>query len=147
MMTSQQEADELLHQWQERRGRGVAPQCRLDTQGEINDRAAIIPPEFGVFIFLVSLREELRARKGTATRAKPLPRYVERDRNRKLWFRVDRGPRIALPRDPASLEFRRAYSEALVDAIAAESDRDDWTELQRHHELQRRQRTETKVLT
>src|SRR5207249_2041312 len=29
------------------------------------------------------------------------------------------------------------YSRALVDAIAAEDDSDDWSELQRHHELQR----------
>ena len=68
----------------------------------------------------------------------PLPRYVERNhRNGKLSFRVDRGARVPLPSDPTSPEFRGAYNAALVDAIAAEDDSDDWSELQRHHELQR----------
>jgi len=35
------------------------------------------------------------------------------------------------------------YSRALVDAIAAEDDSDDWSELQRHHELQRKARQST----
>jgi hypothetical protein len=52
---------------------------------------------------------------------KPLPRYVERNRNG-LSFCVGRGARIPLPNDPTSPEFRAAYSAALVDAIAAEDD-------------------------
>jgi len=109
---------------------------------KINDGAATIRcVEAGValFVCLVSLREELRVR------AKPLPRYVERNhRNGTLLFRVDRGARLPLPNDPTTPEFRAAYSAALVDAAAAEPDGDDWSELERHHELQRRQRTEAR---
>jgi hypothetical protein len=37
-MTSQEQANELLREWQERRGRGIAPARRLDTKEEkIND--------------------------------------------------------------------------------------------------------------
>jgi hypothetical protein len=94
-----------------------------------------IEPLLGLFVCLVSLREELRARKDTVERAKrllvetlvagnvKLPRYVERNhRNGDLSFRVGRGARISLPNDPTTAEFRRAYNEALVDAIAAEED-------------------------
>jgi len=94
-----------------------------------------VEPGFALFVCLVSLREGLRARKG-------LPRYVERNhRNGNLTFRVDHGARIPLPSDPMTPEFRAAYLSALVDAAAAEPDGDDWSELERHHELQRRQRT------
>ena len=49
---------------------------------------------------------------------KSLPRFVERDRRKgSLWFRVGRGPRIPLPDDPATTEFRAAYSAALVEII------------------------------
>ena len=97
---------------------------------KINQGAATIQPGFALFIYLVSLREELRVR------ATPLPRYVERNCNGKLSFRVDHGARIPLPNDPTTPEFRRAYNAALVDAIAAENDNDDWSELQRHHDVQ-----------
>jgi hypothetical protein len=50
---------------------------------------------------------------------------------------VDQGARVPLPNDPTTQEFRAAYNAALVDAIAAEDDSDDWTELQRHHEVNR----------
>jgi predicted DNA-binding transcriptional regulator YafY len=70
---------------------------------------------------------------------KPLPRYVECNlRNGKLSFRVDRCARIPLPKDPTTPEFRRAYNEALVDAITAEDDSDDWSELEAMHKAQRR---------
>jgi hypothetical protein len=131
-MTSQQQADELLR---ERQGHGIVPECRLDAKGEkINQGAAMIKcePGFALFIYLVSLREELRVR------AKPLPRYVERNCNGKLSFRVDHGARIPLPNDPTTPEFHRAYSEALVDAIANEPDHDDWSELEALHRAQRR---------
>ncbi|MCC8955274.1 hypothetical protein H8B02_18070 [Bradyrhizobium sp. Pear77] len=73
-------------------------------------------------------------------RAKPLPRYVERNpRNGRLSFRVD-GARTPLPNDTTSPEFRAAYSRALVDATAAESDADDWSELERFHAAQRVER-------
>jgi hypothetical protein len=66
-------------------------------------------------------------------------RYFERNhRNGKLSFRVDRGARVPLPNDPTTSEFRRAYNEALVDAIAAEDDTDDWSELRAMHKAQRR---------
>jgi hypothetical protein len=151
-MTSQEQADELLRDWQERRGRSIAPERPLDSKREkINDGGVTIKNvEAGIvlFVFLVSLREELRARKDAVTRANRqvrkqqkklvLPRYVERNhRNGKLSFRVDRSARIPLPKDPTTPEFRAAYSRALVDAIAAEKD-DDWRELERYHELQRR---------
>jgi hypothetical protein len=66
-----------------------------------------------------------------------LPRYAERDRNGNLSFRVDRGARIPLPNDPTTPEFRAAYNAALVGAIAAESDDDDWSELEAMHRAQR----------
>jgi hypothetical protein len=91
-------------------------------------------PGFALIVFLISLREELRVR------AKPLPRYVESDhRNGNLSFRVDHGARVPLPKDPTSPEFRAAYSAALVDAAAAEPDHDDWTELERLHDQQRKE--------
>jgi hypothetical protein len=47
-----------------------------------------------------------------------LPRFVERDPcTGGLSFRVGRGARIPLPDDPASPEFRAAYSAALVEII------------------------------
>lgn len=55
-----------------------------------------------------------------------LPRYCERDlRNANLSFRVHPGACIPLPSDPMTLQFRAAYSAALVDAIAAEDDSDE----------------------
>jgi hypothetical protein len=52
-----------------------------------------------------------------------IPRYCERNhRNGNLSFRVDRGASRPLPNDPTTPEFRAAYSAALVDTIAAESD-------------------------
>ncbi|NEU95658.1 hypothetical protein [Bradyrhizobium uaiense] len=138
-MTSQQQADELLREWQERRAHRIAPQCRSDTKGgKINHGGAIIrsaEPGFVLFVYLVALREELRVR------AKSLPRYVERNpRNGRLSFRVDRGARIPLPSDPTSPQFRAAYSRALVEAAATESDADDWSELERFHAAQRVER-------
>ena len=75
-------------------------------------------PAFALFVFLYRLREEIRARK-------PLPRYVERDRRGNLSFRIDQSARTALPNDPTTLAFRRAYNAALVNAIAAEADNDE----------------------
>jgi hypothetical protein len=63
-------------------------------------RAAGVQPLLALFVFLVSLREELRTRKDTVTRAK--------------------------------------RNAALVDAIAAEPDVDDWTELEAMYRAQRR---------
>lgn len=93
-----------------------------------------VEPGLALFVYLVSLREEIRVRQ----QRRPLPRYVERNhRNGNLSFRVDCGARVPLPNDSTTPEFRAAYSAALVDAIAAEKD-DDWRELERYHELQRR---------
>lgn len=81
-------------------------------------------PPFTLFVFLVSLREEIGARKF----ARALPNFVERDRSGRLWFRVDRGcPRVPtlLPDDPTTAAFRAGYSQALVDAAAAESEFDN----------------------
>jgi hypothetical protein len=97
---------------------------------------------FAFFGFLVSLRDELRNRKHTITRATPnrgqLPRYVERNRNGTSSFRVDQGVRTRLPNDPTTPDFRTAYSAALVEAIAREDDSDDWSELEAMHRAQRR---------
>ncbi|WP_426442891.1 hypothetical protein [Bradyrhizobium genosp. P] len=156
MTTSRQEADQLLLERQER---------RRATKEKISDRGVTIrpvEPGFALFGFLISLREDLRDRKDTVTRTKcqvrkqapqsvgaltqsqqqePLPRYVERDCYGNLSFRVDRGsPRFLLPNDPTTPEFRAAYNVALVDSVAAEPEVDDWSELERDHELQRRQR-------
>lgn len=80
-------------------------------------------PGFALFVCLVSVREDLRARH---QQRKALPRYVERNpRNGNLSFRVDRGARVPLPNDQTTPEFRAAYSAALVDAIAAEDDNDE----------------------
>lgn len=81
-------------------------------------------PPFTFFAFVVSLREEIGARKFT----RALPNFVERDRRGRLWFRIDRGcPRVPtlLPQDPTTAAFRAAYSQALVDAAAAESEFDN----------------------
>ncbi|MET4801406.1 hypothetical protein [Bradyrhizobium sp. LB11.1] len=78
-------------------------------------------PPFALFVFMTSLREEIGARKVART-AERLPRYVERDCSGNLSFRVDRSPRVRLPNDPTTSEFRAAYNAALVDAIAAEDD-------------------------
>jgi|SRR5882724_13466589 len=99
------------------------------TSEKINDGEVTIQgveAGLALFVCLISLREELRARKDTVTRAKrALPRYVERNhRNGKLSFRVDRGARIPLPNDPTTPKFRAAYSAALVDTIAMENDSD-----------------------
>ncbi|MGY3649499.1 hypothetical protein ACVWW2_004790 [Bradyrhizobium sp. LM4.3] len=92
-------------------------------------------PGFVLFVCLASLREDLRARQ---QQQKTLPRYVERNpRDGHLSFRVDRGAGTPLPNDPTTREFRAAYNAALVHAIAAEDDSDDWTELQRHHDVHR----------
>jgi hypothetical protein len=67
-----------------------------------------------------------------------LPTYCERDHhNGNLWFRAGRGPRVLLPNDPTSPEFHARYSTALVAAIVAEDDIDDWSVLQRHHRARR----------
>lgn len=91
---------------------------------------------------MVSSRKEIRARKVTlAAKPRPrLPRYAERDRNGRLWFRVDGGARTLLPKDPTTPEFHRAYNAALVDAIAREDDDGyDCIELERWHDQQRRE--------
>jgi hypothetical protein len=105
------------------------------------ERGHSIQPLLSAFAFLVSLREELRARKDIVERAKPLPIlpiYVERSpRNGNLFFRsCPASKRIPLPRDPTTPEFHRAYHEALVDA--GEDERDDWSELVVMHRAQRR---------
>ncbi|SHN69186.1 hypothetical protein [Bradyrhizobium erythrophlei] len=97
-------------------------------------REAGVRPLFHFFCFLVSLDEELRARDRST-----LPIYTHRDRNDRVWFRVDRGPRIAMPSDPTSPEFDRAYHAALVDA-GEQHDLDDWSELRRFHAEQKRAR-------
>jgi hypothetical protein len=97
-------------------------------------------PPFALFVFMNSLREEIGARKVTRA-AEPLPGYAERDRNGRVWFRVDRGARVPLPNDPTTPEFRAAYNAAMVDAIAAEDDTgDDCRELEAMHAAQRRAR-------
>jgi hypothetical protein len=90
-----------------------------------------VEPGIAFFVFLISFREELRARM-------QLPRYVERNRNGTLTFCVDQGARIPLPSDPTTPEFRAVYNAALVDEIAAESSSDDWSELEAMHRAQRR---------
>lgn len=101
---------------------------------DVTSEHRLFPP-FTLFVCLVGLREEIGARH---QQQKPLPRYVDRNpRNGHLSFRVDRGARTPLPKDPTTREFRAAYNAALVDAIAAEDDSDDWTELQRHHDVHR----------
>jgi hypothetical protein len=93
---------------------------------------------FALFACLVSLREELRARKDIVERAKPLPIYVERDpRNGNLFFRSCPGSRkrVPLPSDPTTAEFDRAYHAALVDA-GENNDLDDWSELRAFHAAQ-----------
>ncbi|WP_439925666.1 hypothetical protein [Nitrobacter sp. JJSN] len=174
MTTSQEEADELLREWQERRRSSIAAERRLDElfrewqiaaerrldlkRGKINDGEVTIrrvEVGFALFVWFASLREELRARTGVhstapqpasnpqaplfvGTRAKPLPRYAERDRNGRVWFRVDRCARVQLPKDPTTPEFRAAYNAALVEAAASEPDHDDWSELEAMHRAQRR---------
>lgn len=112
-----------------------------------------VEPLLALFVCLVSLRAELRARKDTVERAKrllvenlvtgnvKLPRYVERNhRNGDLSFGVcrDARKRVPLPNDPTTPEFRAAYSAALVDAAAAEVDTgDDCRELEAMHAAQR----------
>jgi hypothetical protein len=96
-------------------------------------------PEFAFFVFLVSLREELRARSRQAPQtSQRLPRYTELDEHGTLFFHVGRGVRIPLPDDPRTPEFRAAYNAALVDAVAAEDDSDDWSELEAMHRALRR---------
>lgn len=149
MTTLQQEADELLREWQERRRRGAdellrewQEWCRrgIAKREKINDGEATIQrieAGFALFAFLVSSRKEIRARKVTRA-AKPLPRYAERDRNGRLWFCVDGGARVPLPKDPT--KFHDAYNAALVDAIARETDDGyDCIELERWHDQQRRE--------
>jgi hypothetical protein len=114
-MTSQEEADELLRKRQERRRRRIAPERRLD------------PPP-------CSLMHQQKT---------PFPRYVTRVRLEYsadvYFFQAFPGePRVPLRGKPGTPAFRAAYNAALVDAIAAEDDRDDWTELQRYHEAHRR---------
>lgn len=150
MTTLQQEADELLREWQERRRRGAdellrewQEWCRrgIAKREKINDGEATIQrieAGFALFAFLVSSRKEIRARKVTRA-AKPLPRYAERDRNGRIWFRVDGGKRTPLPKDTTLPEFSAAYNAALVDAIAREDDDGyDCIELEAMHRAQRR---------
>lgn len=80
MTTSQQEADELLREWQERRRRGADELLRewqewrrrgISKRQKINDVEGTIQRiEAGFALFVL---KEIRAR------AKPLPRYVERE--------------------------------------------------------------------
>jgi len=179
MTTSQEEADELLREWQERRRSGIAAERRLNElfrewqiaaerrldlkrgRGKINDGEVTIrrvEVGFALFVWFASLREELRARTGVhstapqptsnpqaplfvGTRAKPLPRYAERDCSGRVWFRVDGGKRVPLPKDPTTPEFRAAYSAALVDVAAREDDDGyDCIELEVMHRAQRRDR-------
>jgi hypothetical protein len=110
----------------------VAPGYKIDTP--CAERGRAIEPLFSLFRCLVSLREELRARKDIVERAKPLPIYVERDPNNgNLFFRSCPGSRkrVLLPSDPTTAEFDRAYRDALVDA--GEADSDDWSELKAFH--------------
>ena len=131
-MTPQQETDELLHERQERRRRGIAPELCLDMkEGKINEGAATIRcDESGVHSTAPQSASDPQAplfeKLNTGSRAKRLPRYVERNScNGKLSFLVDQGARIALPHDPTTPEFRAAYNAALVDAIAMENDSDE----------------------
>jgi hypothetical protein len=116
MTTSQQQADELLR---------IAPELCLDMKEEkINKGATTIQcVESGVHSTAPQPESDPQAPLfgKVDTRAKRLPRYVERNRcNGNLSFRVDRSARILLPKDPTTPEFRAAYNAALVDAIAAE---------------------------
>jgi hypothetical protein len=101
-----------------------------------------VEPGLALFVCLLSLREELRARKDTVTRATSnggrLPRYVQRNRNGTLTFCVDQGARIPLPSDPTTPDFCAAYNAALVDAIATEDTSNDWSDLEAMHRAQRR---------
>lgn len=165
MTTSQQEADELLREWQERRRRGADELLRqwqewrrrgIAKRQKINDVEGTIQRiEAGFALFVL---KEMRARTGVhsaapqpksdpqaplfvGTHAKPLPRYAERDRNGRIWFRVDKGcKRVRLPNDPTTAEFHGAYCEALVDAAARETDDgSDCVELERWHDQQRKE--------
>jgi hypothetical protein len=100
-----------------------------------------VEPLLALFVFLVSLREELRARKDTVERAKPLPIlpvYVERNPgNGNLFFReCPNARKRPLPRDPTSAEFNRAYHAALKN-FGENNDLDDWTELEILYAAQR----------
>ena len=121
-MTPQQQADDLLREWHERR-RGIAPGRRGE---KINHGAATIQCDagFALFVCLASLREELRARAPTSL-TNALPRYVTRARGGYSFQVYPGGPRTRLHGEPGTPEFRRAYNEALVDAIAAEDDNDE----------------------
>jgi hypothetical protein len=75
-MTSQQEADDLLREWQEQRRRGIAAEYSSNTKLKISDGGATIhsaDPSFVFFVFLVSLREELRARSASVARVQSAP--------------------------------------------------------------------------
>jgi hypothetical protein len=96
---------------------------------------------FPIIATLVSLREELRARKDTVERAKQLPVlpvYVGRDpRNGKLFFRLSpRSRKRPLPGDPSTAEFSSAYHAYLLDA-GENNDLDDWSEMRAFHAAQR----------
>jgi hypothetical protein len=81
MITSQQEADELLREPQERYRRDVTPECCSDTTAQkINDGGLTIQQverAFAVLACLASVREQLRAPALMPVK-KPLPRYVTR---------------------------------------------------------------------
>lgn len=79
MTSSQQEADELLRDRQERRRRGIAPERR----GKINDCEVTIRRVDGVHSTAPQPASDPQA----LLFAKRLPRYVERDScNGKLFF-------------------------------------------------------------
>jgi len=130
-MTSQEEADELLRESQERRGRGIAPERHLDPTASVGQPKASR-----------QVLKNLASRKIKLEKKKNLPRYVTRIRleggaDIDSFQASPVGPRVPLPGKPGTPEFRAAYNAALVDAIAAEDDSDDWTELQRHHDAHR----------
>jgi hypothetical protein len=118
-MTPQQETDELLRERQERRRREIAPERRLDATASVKQPSA--------------------ARRGLKQN-KSLPRYVFEGSAAIYSFQASPvGLRVPLRGEPGTSEFRAAYSAALVDAAAAEPDHDDWTELERLHDQQRKE--------
>lgn len=72
MTTSQEEADELLCEWQEWCRRGIAKREKIN-DGEATIQS--IEAGFALFAFLVSSRKEIRARKVTlAANPRPIAR-------------------------------------------------------------------------
>jgi hypothetical protein len=72
MTTSKQVADALLREWQRGRGRDVASEHPSDSEEINHDKVTLPTVQAGLVLcaFLVSLRQELSARKDTGTRAK-----------------------------------------------------------------------------